>query len=178
MAVIYKATNTINGKSYIGFDSNWPHRKYRHLHSARKGKDSDRFLFHKAINKYGEDNFVWEVIKEDATLDDEVTLIESHETYWETGKGYNLTKGGDGNLGWKPDDEVKKKISEKAKGNTYCKGRVLSEETKQKIANSLKGKPSGRKGIPSPLRGRKQSKELVEKRIAARMKTINERKAT
>lgn len=139
MAVIYKATNKINGKSYIGFDSSWPNRKLAHIHHAKNITDQS-FYFHRALNKHGLENFEWAIIKEEATLEDEVKLIEEHKTFWKNGQGYNLTKGGDGNLGWIVPDEVKSKISKKAKGNKRCVGRVLSEETKEKIRTSLKNK--------------------------------------
>lgn len=175
MAVIYKAINKINGKSYIGFDSNWPSRKWVHLYHSKNETENTSY-FHRAIRKYGWENFDWIVLKENATLEDEIILIEEHNTFHTGDRGYNLTKGGDGNLGWIMPEETKKRISEKAKGNKNCKGRVLSEETKRKISCSLAGKPSSTKGRPSPLRGRNQSPELIAKRIKARMKTINERK--
>ena len=175
MAVIYKATNKINGKSYIGYDSLWPQRKNVHLYHSRN-IDNQSFYFHRAIKKYGEENFEWAVICEDATLEDEIRLIEENGTFWTLGKGYNLTKGGDGNLGWIMPKETKNKISQKALNNKKCLGRKLSEETKNKIRNSLKGRPGATKGRPSPLKGRKQSPELVKKRIEARLKTVNEKK--
>jgi group I intron endonuclease len=175
MAVIYKATNKINGKCYIGFDSNWPKRKYVHKHNAEHINENTSYL-HRAIRKHGWENFEWEVIKENATLEDEILLIEKYQTLHIYGKGYNLTKGGDGNLGWIMTEETKQKISNKALGNKNCLGRILSEETKNKISNSLKEKPSSTKGKPSPLRGRKQSPELIEKRISARMNTFNKNK--
>jgi len=46
---IYKATNKINGKSYIGFDSKWPRRKHKH-HFEYKERTSK---FYNAIKKYG-----------------------------------------------------------------------------------------------------------------------------
>lgn len=148
MNVIYKATNKINGKSYIGFDSNWPRRKRQHENSAKR---KDGYYFHKALNKYGMDNFEWTILKENATLEDERLLIVSHETYL---KGYNLTMGGEGILGMKHSDDTKKKLSEKAKlrkitperletlrrNAQIMKERGHTEETKKRISESHKGK--------------------------------------
>ena len=148
MNVIYKATNKINGKSYIGFDSNWPRRKRQHENSAKR---KDGYYFHKALNKYGIDNFEWVILKENATLEDERLLIVSHETHM---KGYNLTLGGEGILGHKHSDNTKKKLSDKAKirkmtperlevlrrGAETMKERGHTEETKKRISESHKGK--------------------------------------
>ena len=59
MNTIYKATNKITGKSYIGFDSAWPNRKERHQENAaykREGK------FYDSIRKHGWESFEWSVI--------------------------------------------------------------------------------------------------------------------
>ena len=59
---IYKATNTINGKVYIGFDSKWPRRAQDHKSSSFNEKHKDHHsYFHRAIRKYGWNNFIWEV---------------------------------------------------------------------------------------------------------------------
>lgn len=167
MAVIYKATNKINGKSYIGYATNFRKRFAVHKHNALV-KNCDH-LFHRAIRKYGFEAFEWEILHEAATLDDEIRLIEEHDTFVYTGHGYNLTKGGDGSVGWRMRDETKAKISEKAKGNKNCLGRVLSEETKAKIRAKRALQTNTTKGKPSPLKGRKQPKDVVEKRVASRM---------
>jgi group I intron endonuclease len=161
MAVIYKATNKVNGKAYIGFDSNWPNRKTGHLYNSKNETDNTSY-FHRAIQKHGWENFVWEILKENAALDDEIFLIEKHNTFHTGGRGYNLTKGGDGNLGWVMPEKTKKKISEKAKGNKRCLGRKLSNDTKRKISDAKC------KGKPSPLRNRKQTKETITKRVESR----------
>lgn len=108
MPVIYKATNRINGKAYIGFAVNFENRKAEHLRKARSGKDKQ--YFHNAIADYGEENFEWEILISDATLEDEVFMIECHDTFWETGLGYNLTRGGEGKLGYVTSQETKDKI--------------------------------------------------------------------
>lgn len=167
MAIIYKATNKVNGKAYIGFDSNWPNRKAGHLYNSKNVTNKTSY-FHNAIRKHGWENFEWVVIKENATLEDEIILIEEHKTFFIDGFGYNLTKGGDGNLGWIMPEETKKKISEKAKGNKNCLGRKLSNDTKRKISDANIGKESKCKGKPSPLRNRKQTKETIDKRVESR----------
>jgi group I intron endonuclease len=173
MAVVYKATNTVNGKSYIGFDVKWPHRQARHKHDAFKRKSD--YAFHQAIRKHGWDSFKWEILKEDAKLEDEIRLIKEHDTYI---NGYNETKGGEGTVGRHHSQETRNKIRAKSIGNKNCVGRVLSEETKAKIRAKRALQKNTTKGRPSPLRGRKQPKELVEKRIAARMATVHKQRVT
>lgn len=141
--VIYKATNTINGKSYIGFAIDLNNRKKEH-HKKAKG-DYRKEYFHHAIAKHGAEAFHWEVIKEDATLEDEIRLIEEHQTFWEMGKGYNLTKGGEGKLGYVVSEETKEKlrIAHTGKIPTENQVRVLRENA---IA----------------MRGKKRPKEICE----------------
>ena len=56
---IYKATNKINGKVYIGFDSNWPQRMWEHKSPSNFNK---KYKFYNALRKYGLDGFEWNVI--------------------------------------------------------------------------------------------------------------------
>lgn len=94
---IYKATNKINNKVYIGIDKNWPTRKYAH---KSKAKLNDGFLFHKAIRKYGWDNFEWQIIYQTHDYD-HLKRVESFfiEEYNSFENGYNQTKGGEGSVG-------------------------------------------------------------------------------
>lgn len=117
---IYKATNIVNGKVYIGFDSSWPKRKTSHKNSAKYKKT----YFQKALLKYGWENFNWEVIyqaKESAkSIQESHTLsvmephfISEYRSYigFDDCNGYNMTSGGQG-------VSHNKKILEK-KRNTY-----------------------------------------------------------
>lgn len=135
MAVIYKATNIITGKAYIGYALNFGKRKDEHIRKALIGNGQ---YFHNAIKKYGEDNFDWIILKENATLEDEVSFITEYGTYWKTGRGYNLTMGGEGKLGYVTPEETKKKI---AKSNTGRKPSLKQLETLRK--NALKMKEIG-----------------------------------
>lgn len=58
--VIYKATNLVNQKIYIGQTSNFEKRKKRHQYVAKTSPTA----FHKALVKYGFDNFKWEILAE------------------------------------------------------------------------------------------------------------------
>lgn len=59
--LIYKATNKITKKSYIGQTIGYlSRRKYQHVHSAIN--DSPLY-FHRSIKKYGPENFEWNTIE-------------------------------------------------------------------------------------------------------------------
>lgn len=120
---IYKCINIINGKIYIGFTNKQFNTRITEHHSSSKA-GSDHLL-HKAIRKYGKENFEWEVIYE--SLDREHTLnnmekyfIEEYSSYFETGLGYNMTYGGQGGmLGKKHSEETKQKMKEARKISKY-----------------------------------------------------------
>lgn len=92
--IIYKVTNTVNNKLYIG-------QTIKALNERKNGhhQTQDNTYFHRAIAKHGRDIFVWEVIDTSAT--DSKTLNELEIHYIKTLKthstqhGYNMTWGGD-----------------------------------------------------------------------------------
>lgn len=96
MAYIYKITNQINGKSYIGKTGEInPHEGSKeHLRERIKDRWKNRPLY-RAINKYGEENFKFEVLEETNFPEErEQYFIQYYNTYGNT--GYNATLGGDG----------------------------------------------------------------------------------
>jgi len=123
--IIYKATNKINGKCYIGQTRHsLAERKRAHYNKARQGIDTH---FYSAIRKYGEDNFEWEII---CSANNKQTLNEL-ETFYITKydsikHGYNMVDGGDNNI---MDIE-----SVKTKHNAV----MQSEEVRSKISVSMK----------------------------------------
>lgn len=90
--IIYKITNKVNGKSYIGQTRYTLEFRWRqHIHKK------DNTYFHNAIRKYGPENFTLEVLEECSTSnlnEREIFYIAKYNTFKE---GYNLTTGGDGN---------------------------------------------------------------------------------
>lgn len=96
MAYIYKITNQINGKIYIGKTlKTIPERWKEHCLDYKKERCEKRPLYD-AMNKYGVKNFTIEEVEEclpDVLNDREVYWIEQYGSFK---YGYNATKGGDG----------------------------------------------------------------------------------
>jgi GIY-YIG catalytic domain len=112
--IVYMATNTVNGKKYIGATSRGLRkRKNHHLSSAESNKDGCR-IFNKAIRKYGRDAFTWCVLAKARSFDDmmkkEIMFIELLEPE------YNISKGGRGTYGAIKTPEMRAKISNILKG--------------------------------------------------------------
>lgn len=103
MYYIYKYTNKINGKVYIGQTNNLQKRFNGHKSEAFNPKSKGYNLpFHCAIRKYGIKNFIYEVLEEiedgesqDFINDREIFFIDFYHSLT-TENGYNLTVGGDG----------------------------------------------------------------------------------
>ena len=57
MIGIYKFTNKINGKIYIGQSIDIEHRRKEHL------RYKDESYFHRSLMKYGNDNFDFEILE-------------------------------------------------------------------------------------------------------------------
>lgn len=95
MTGIYKITNKINGKSYIGQSTNIAKRWSHHLAVAQNDKYSQQqWYIHRAIRKYGKENFIFEVLEEcpkELLNEREIYWIAKFDTY---NNGYNLTLGG------------------------------------------------------------------------------------
>lgn len=91
MIGIYKITNKINGKSYIGQSNNIERRFQEHQTKS----STSRIPLDIAIQKYGKDNFSYEVIEEC-----DISELNERETYWiqkynSIINGYNCSIGGD-----------------------------------------------------------------------------------
>jgi len=111
--VVYKITNKLDGKFYIGSTSNLIKRYYTHINHIRTGKNSCVKLI-RAVNKYGEENFTFEIVCECPT--EEVLKVE--QRYIDSLKPhYNVAKIAGSNLGIKRTEEVKLKKSASQKEN-------------------------------------------------------------
>jgi group I intron endonuclease len=102
--IIYRATNSVNRKVYIGQTvENLLQRKAKHFQDAKD--KSKRIVFHKALNKYGKDNFEWDVIDVAKNAEElnnkEIFWIKHFNSHIKNNKGYNMTNGGLGSVGYK-----------------------------------------------------------------------------
>lgn len=112
-ALIYKIKNLINGDFYIGSTQNLVKRYYTHLNHMRKNKNTCTRLV-RAVNKYGEENFSFEII-EKCNVED---ILKREQYYLDNlNPKYNISKTAGSNLGVKRSEEVKlkKSISQKEK---------------------------------------------------------------
>jgi len=104
--VIYKCTNLVNGKIYIGKTVNLKRRIEKHVKSV------DNTHFHRAIQKYGKENFKWEVIDSASTKEELSTKEYLHIFIFNSINNkivYNMTMGGDGGSSIYRLNEIEKK---------------------------------------------------------------------
>jgi group I intron endonuclease len=113
---LYRITNLVNGKDYVGISTDYNKRWKEHIcYAKREEAQPNECVVSKAIRKYGLDNFKFEIIGVANTW----TIAQEHERmvrYFGMGN-YNRTMGGDGILGWTHSEETRRKISEKAKAD-------------------------------------------------------------
>jgi group I intron endonuclease len=174
--IIYKATNLVNGKVYIGQSAQTLHeRRYMHEYEAFYTKKTSTKIFHKAIKKYGVENFNWTEIDcaySKSELDDkEEFWINFYKSYigFESHNGYNMTTGGEGGSMAHTEEtkqllsEMKKELFKEGfihpmKGKKHSevarrkmsenrKGIKHSDETKKKMSESKKGKISNQVAV-------------------------------
>lgn len=140
---IYKYTNKVNGKVYIG-------RTCQTL-VERAGCNGKRYkgcrYFWRAIQKYKWSNFEPVILEEGLSNEEaakrEVFYIKEYDSTNEE-KGYNLVDIDARTCA----DSIRERLSEMGKGiPSPMRGKSLRQETKEKISNTLKGK---NKGVESP----------------------------
>lgn len=137
---IYKIVNIIDNKIYIGSSHRLKERKYEHFLNLSKNKHRNTYL-QNSFNKYGKENFKWEVLEYIDRVDDRDLLrgklLKREQYYLNLNYGencYNLCPTAGSNLGYEFSEKHKEKIR---KSHIGLK---LSEETKEKIKNGNRGK--------------------------------------
>jgi len=198
---LYKTTNLINGKIYIG------------VHTETKWPEVDRYLgsglvLKQAIEKYGRKNFKREILCV-SDSSEYIYFIESKmvdNEFVNENKNYNLVCGGgyidddlrikfgdkkgknNPNYGKTPSEETRRRMRESRKG------RITSAESRKKMSDSTKGASHPNYGklrsettkskISNSLRGHKLSPETIAKRTATlkanklKKKLMNERNSS
>lgn len=179
MGYIYKITNDINDKVYIGQTSKQRanDRWSQHKTDSKNLRNDDHSILHLAMNKYGVEHFFFTIIEEVPT-----ELLDEREIFWITEfncvrpNGYNISSGGKTPRGISSKfkgvprtEEVKQKLRDswtKERKEEYSErlsgsgnpmyGKPLSEETKQKLSEALSGEKN-------PFYGMHHSKETKDR---------------
>lgn len=109
---VYIITNMINGKQYVGQSIQLEHRARKHLIGKKQ-------IIHKAIKKYGKQNFNWTFFETPIHLMNlyESLVIKSLNTI--IPNGYNCNYGGSGIIGYNHTQEAKQKIAATRKGMKF-----------------------------------------------------------
>ena len=127
---IYKITNKINGKSYIGLSGDIPIRWNEHRCHY---KTIDNVLY-RAMRKYGIENFIFEILEncpKQKLGEREKFYIRKYRTYigFEDCNGYNMTLGGEESEGAIITEETKAKMSLKSRlGNNPAAKKVYIDD--------------------------------------------------
>ena len=161
---IYQIRNIINNKIYIGSTVNLYDRLHTHKTYLKSNKHHNKHL-QLSFNKYGKENFRFEVIEEFKFPNEysnkcKNEYIECREQYYidifkTTNRklGYNKRIDATSNSGLKRSEETKEKLREiftgfkhteeaKRKISEAGKGRTFTKETRNKMSKSKRGKES------------------------------------
>lgn len=168
---IYKITSPTN-KVYIGRSTNILNRfkGYKVTQSKKQTK------LYNSFNKYGVSAHKFEILELcsiNKLSEKETFYIQKYSSY-NTEHGLNLTGGGDG--AYFLSVEARKKIGDFHRGHKYNLGRVMSEETKQKLRELGRVRvftQQHKERLGNALRGRKHSQSAIEKIKAARSLQIS-----
>jgi group I intron endonuclease len=193
--IVYKTTNLINGKFYIGQDL---HNNSNYLGSG--------LMLNNAIKKYGKENFHKEIIEVCNSKEE----LNEREKFWikelnsqDREIGYNIADGGSGGDtftncinkeerrlkykengknqcsirgGFSPDPIKRKELAIKANKDRQMKGYKHSEETKAKIGDAHRGKEiseEARKNISEATKAAMSNvdmKSLYKEKVEAKLK--------
>lgn len=172
---IYKITNILNNKCYIGSSKNMKRREYIHFYKLKKNEHHCHHL-QNAYNKYGKENFIFEPM-----IDCKEEELNCYEDYFLAyyKPEYNILKSsskrallnkdlrvrlGNGNRGRKFSIEVRKNMSEGHKNKTH------SLETKAKMSKASLGK---KKSDEARRKMSESKKKLFRKVLKYQIHDIN-----
>ena len=119
-----------DGRIYIGITSQLPSRRWQ----GGMGYKGNSY-FTRAINKYGWENFFHEIISSELDEDEAKRLEIEYISKFKSNQrkfGFNISSGGESKKGTKISEWQKKRISEASRG------RVVSEQTRQKLSVATK----------------------------------------
>jgi group I intron endonuclease len=144
LMVVYKTTNLLNGKIYIGKTSQ---NRDTYLGSGK--------LIKEAIKKYGKESFVKEILCFCTTLEELNTQERHFIQYYGSliPTGYNISDGGEGGVVWKGDHPNKGKGLEVIWGENYVEMQSKRSAKMSQIMTGANNPMYGKIGELSPIHG-------------------------
>lgn len=151
---VYRILNLVTGKSYIGKTNIGIINRYKkHISNAKN--NINRYLYD-SMNKHGYNYFIIGTLEECSSIEElntkEIYYIKKYNSLYPN--GYNMTLGGDGGStlsSWSEENKqklykqqsltrtgLKRTVSQKQNMSLAQKGKIISEETRLKISNTLK----------------------------------------
>lgn len=185
MGYIYKITNKINNKQYIGQTTKEraSDRFSQHRYLARHlDMEKSNSYLHRAMNIYGVNNFIFEIIEK---IDN--SLLNEREQYWIkqlntlAPNGYNLTSGGEGTQKFSRSQSIEEKEKRKKSNQQFYKNHPEAREQlvqrtrklwedenyRRKVTESnkkfAKEHPDLNKGEKNPMYGKKHTEAALAK---------------
>ena len=157
---IYRAVNLVNGKSYVGITRfTVAHRWTQHKYTAKTRPVTH---FHRAIAKYGHENF--DIMQVATCIGDQDSWAETEQAVIKSfAPEYNMTNGGEITVGKRVPQEVVDRIVAKNKGikRTSEQNALNSERAKERMKDpELKAKC-----VTSLYKAHARRHEFEEKRI-------------
>lgn len=177
---LYLITNSVNNKRYIGQCNQakgYITRFKEHISESTKNNVKRISVLHRAIKKYGSENFNVKLLLHDIPEKDidklESVWIQKFNTFYLNGFGYNMTYGGQGVHGYKhtestkhklsllnnkysPSPEVIQKAKETKRKNNWYEYRKLHTDWRKNLSISMKKRFETE---PGTWTGRKHSEE-------------------
>ena len=185
MGYIYKITNNINNKQYIGQTiKKRPSDRFSQHRYAARHPESEKHppYLHKAMAKYGVENFSFEIIEEV-----ENSKLNIREQWWISQlntlspNGYNLTIGGEGTQGFSRPQTIEEREKRQQSNKSYyaqhpeikqqigerTKKLWENEEYRKKVTDGNKlfaqNHPNLNKGSNNPMYGKHHTEEALKK---------------
>ena len=174
--IIYKVTNKINGKCYIGKTiQEFEKYKRTHVRVALRDKNEANRPFYSAIRKHGPENFEWIILcqcqSKEEMNEKERQYIKDYDSY---GQGYNATLGGDG--GGETNGKYERTPEIRQRTALSLLGHKRSEESRQKQSQSIRGENHPLFNIghkPESIEKMRRAKTGISNPMAKRYKFIS-----
>lgn len=175
MYQIYLLTCRLSGKQYVGLTRKTAEQRLAvHVKTARSGASISRYALYRAFRKHGPESFDLTVLHAAVMSYKQAQILERAEIEQRgtCGRGYNMTKGGEGSFGYVWSPEMRRQRSEAYSGGKHPMVGIKRPDTSARLLrdNPMK-RPSVAKASGDRQRGVPKRPEANEK-ISNKLKSL------